>query len=246
MNNLVYAGYANPADGKAPHTHKGFEIICFSQYGEVECGGRIYSFSEGDAAVIPPLTAHNTRYAEGSLRAILEQALLPVRTIKAIKAKCSEGLFDAVRRASAYFNGNSPEKGVLLAAYGNLIAAFVSAYSGGKEYSPVVKVLMESIELNFGDQTYSLENAIRALPLNYDYIRKLFLKETGATPREYLEQKRMERARDIILSGATNRYSEFTVSQIAEACGFAEPLYFSKVFKKYYGVSPSRFGENRG
>ena len=178
MNNLVYAGYANPADGKAPHTHKGFEIICFSQYGEVECGGRIYSFSEGDAAVIPPLTAHNTRYAEGSLRAILEQALLPVRTIKAIKAKCR-----------------------------------------GKEYSPVVKALMESIELNFGDQTYSLENAIRALPLNYDYIRKLFLKETGATPREYLEQKRMERARDIILSGATNRYSEFTVSQIAEACG---------------------------
>ena len=166
--------------------------------------------------------------------------------IKAIKAKCSEGLFDAVRRASAYFNGNSPEKGVLLAAYGNLIAAFVSAYSGGKEYSPVVKALMESIELNFGDQTYSLENAIRALPLNYDYIRKLFLKETGATPREYLEQKRMERARDIILSGATNKYSEFTVSQIAEACGFAEPLYFSKVFKKYYGVSPSRFGENRG
>ena len=169
MNTLVYAGCANPADGKAPHTHNGYEIICFSQYGEVECGGRIYAFSEGDAAVIPPLTAHNTRYAEGSLRVILEQTLLPVRTIKAIKASCSEGLFDAVKRASAYFNGDFAEKGVLLAAYGNLIAAFVSAYSGGKEHSPVVKVLMENIDLNFGDQTFSLENAIRALPLNYDW-----------------------------------------------------------------------------
>ena len=176
---------------------------------------------------------------------ILEQTLLPVRTIKAIKASCSEGLFDAVKRASAYFNGDFAEKGVLLAAYGNLIAAFVSAYSGGKEHSPVVKVLMENIDLNFGDQTFSLENAIRALPLNYDYIRKMFLRETGATPREYLEKKRMERARDIILSGATNRYSEYTISQIAEACGFSEPLYFSKVFKKYYGVSPSRFSEEK-
>ena len=245
MNTLVYAGCANPADGKAPHTHNGYEIICFSQYGEVECGGRIYAFSEGDAAVIPPLTAHNTRYAEGSLRVILEQTLLPVRTIKAIKASCSEGLFDAVKRASAYFNGDFAEKGVLLAAYGNLIAAFVSAYSGGKEHSPVVKVLMENIDLNFGDQTFSLENAIRALPLNYDYIRKMFLRETGGAPREYLEKKRMERARDIILSGATNRYSEYTISQIAEACGFSEPLYFSKVFKKYYGVSPSRFSEEK-
>lgn len=246
MNNLTYAGNANPSDGKAPHSHNGYEIICFSQYGEVESGGRIYSFSEGDAAIIPPLTPHNTRYAEGSLRVILEQALLPVRTIKAIKAKNSEGLFDAVRRASTYFRSNFSEKGVILAAYGNLIAAFITAYSGGKEYSPVVNTLIECIDLNFGDPLFSLEGAIRNLPLNYDYIRKMFLKETGVTPREYMTRKRMERARDIILSGATNRYSQFTVSQIAETCGFTEPLYFSKVFKKYYGVSPSQFSGHNG
>ncbi len=246
MNNLVYAGNANPADGKSPHAHNGYEIICFSQYGEVECDGRIYAFSEGDAAIIPPRTPHNTRYAEGSLRVILEQALLPVRTVRAIRAKNSEGLFDAVRRASAYFKGNFAEKGVILAAYGNLIAAFVTAYSGGKEYSPVVAALMDSIDANFGDPLYSLENAIRALPLNYDYIRKMFLKETGVTPHEYLTRKRMERARDIILSGATNRYSQYTVSQIAEACGFTEPLYFSKVFKKYFGVAPSQFSGQDG
>ncbi|MDE7087024.1 MAG: AraC family transcriptional regulator, partial [Clostridia bacterium] len=31
------------------------------------------------------------------------------------------------------------------------------------------------------------------------------------------------------------------VSQVAEACGFAEPLYFSRVFKKHFGVAPNDF-----
>lgn len=244
MNDLVYAGTANPHDGKSPHTHNGYEIICFSQYGEVECGGRIFSFSEGDAAIIPPNTPHNTRYAEGSIRAILEGALLPVRSVRAVRAKNAEGLFDAVRRASAYFADNCPQRDMILAAYGGLIAAFITAYSGATEHSPAVSSVIESIEGGFGNPAFSLEDAMRALPLNYDYIRKVFLKEMGLTPHEYLTRKRMERARDIILSDAANRYSQYSVSQIAEACGFSEPLYFSKVFKKYFGVSPSRYMED--
>ncbi len=47
-----------------------------------------------------------------------------------------------------------------------------------------------------------------------------------------------------MLSGVTNRYSHYSVTQIAEACGFAEPLYFSRVFKKYYGVAPSYYLKN--
>jgi AraC-like DNA-binding protein len=39
----------------------------------------------------------------------------------------------------------------------------------------------------------------------------------------------------------SNRYSEYTVSQIAEACGYSDPLYFSRVFKKYFGVAPSEY-----
>ena len=76
-------------------------------------------------------------------------------------------------------------------------------------------------------------------------MRKLFKKETGVTPHEYLTRARMRRAKEIILSGVTNRYSEYTVTQIAEACGFAEPLYFSRVFKKYFGVSPSRYVDKK-
>ena len=101
--------------------------------------------------------------------------------------------------------------------------------------------LAAQIEKNACDALFSVEDCIRKLPLNYDYVRKLFKKETGVTPHEYLVNLRMERARAIISGGVTNRYSKYSVSQIAEACGFAEPLYFSRVFKKYFGVSPSEY-----
>ena len=93
------------------------------------------------------------------------------------------------------------------------------------------------------DSSFRLDDAIKTLPLNYDYVRKLFKSETGVTPREYLLNERMKLARELILSGVTNRYSEYTVSQIAEACGFSEPLYFSRVFKKFYGVPPTEYGD---
>ena len=40
---------------------------------------------------------------------------------------------------------------------------------------------------------------------------------------------------------AQNQYSNYSVSQIAEACGYPEPLYFTRVFTAYYGKPPSEF-----
>ena len=93
------------------------------------------------------------------------------------------------------------------------------------------------------DCSFCLDDAIKKMPLNSDYVRKLFKKETGLTPHAYLLKERMELASSLISGNITNRYSNYTVSQIAESCGFAEPLYFSRVFKKYFGTPPSEYSK---
>jgi AraC-like DNA-binding protein len=72
-------------------------------------------------------------------------------------------------------------------------------------------------------------------------VRKLFKKQVGLTPHDYLKTKRLEMAKSIMSSGASNQYSDYTVAQIAEMCGFSEPLYFSRVFKNYFGIPPTDF-----
>ncbi|MDE6075035.1 MAG: AraC family transcriptional regulator [Clostridia bacterium] len=224
----------------AAHAHGDFEVICFESNGRLEAGGQIFDCVQGDAVVLPPLMP---RYIHGgsAVRVVLDKALLPLKTAVRIPAVEARDLCDAATRALSYGSTDGRRRDGVLSAYGGLIAALITAYCAPDGFSPAVKAVIEDAEKHVSDPTYSLESFIRTLPLNYDYVRKLFKKEVGATPHEYLTRARMERAKSIILSGMTNRYSDYTVTQIAEACGFSEPLYFSRVFKKYFGVAPSLY-----
>ena len=64
---------------------------------------------------------------------------------------------------------------------------------------------------------------------------KVFRDAYGVSPKQYLTQLRMERARELILS---NRY---TVSQIAQMTGYGEIYHFSKAFKQENGVTPTEY-----
>ncbi|MDE7401405.1 MAG: helix-turn-helix transcriptional regulator [Clostridia bacterium] len=224
----------------AAHAHGDFEVLCFESDGRLDADGQAFDCVHGDAVVLPPLIPR--RLLSGSaVRVVLDKALLPLKSAIKLPADDARDLCDAATRALNYGAADGRRREGVLSAYGGLIAAMITAYTVPNGFSPAVKAVIEDAEKHVSDPTYSLESFIRTLPLNYDYVRKLFKKEVGATPHEYLTRARMERAKSIILSGMTNRYSDFTVTQIAEACGFSEPLYFSRVFKKYFGVAPSLY-----
>ena len=235
MNDIVFAGTPTEV---GEHRHKGWEIINCSSRGEINAGGRTLAFKRGDVIVIPRQTAHIN--GEGSC-VIMENTLIAPGGPCVLSGEGAEDIAWVCRRAWETFEGHSPKRQVLLDGFGALLRSLIAAYCGGNGYSPAVKNVLAEIDRGVSDALFSLENCIKGLPLNYDYVRKLFRREVGLTPLEYLTAKRMSLAREIMLSGVTNRYSNYTVSQIAEMCGFAEPLYFSRVFKKYYGVSPTEY-----
>ncbi|MGN1104740.1 MAG: helix-turn-helix transcriptional regulator, partial [Candidatus Coproplasma sp.] len=199
----------------------------------------------GEYVAIPPYSNYKILKPDSEdLIVCIEQPLLPSSLpVFIVTNTVSQGMRSAVNEAIIYFNKEylEPADGII-SALGQLIVAYVADDYPIKLH-PVVVMLKADMEKNFTDSTYSAETALRKIPLNYDYVRKLFKKETGITPREYLTHVRMNRAMVYIANGITNNYSNFTVSQIAEACGFAEPLYFSRVFKKYCGLSPMAYIE---
>lgn len=62
-----------------------------------------------------------------------------------------------------------------------------------------------------------------------------FCKRLGTPPMRYLNSLRMEKAKDLL------SMHEESISQAAAMVGFSDPLYFSRVFKKYTGSSPSAY-----
>ena len=69
---------------------------------------------------------------------------------------------------------------------------------------------------------------------DYHFIH-LFKEFTGFSPHAYLTRLRLDRAKDLMVSTTMN------ISEIAFAVGYANPLYFSRLFRSHTGLSPSQF-----
>lgn len=90
------------------------------------------------------------------------------------------------------------------------------------------------------DQTYmepfSAEDLSRHLNLSYQYICRAFRAGTGMSPTEYIQRRRINKARSLLISD-----QQRSIAEVARAVGFKCPFYFSRIFKKMEGVAPSVF-----
>ncbi len=70
------------------------------------------------------------------------------------------------------------------------------------------------------------------------YFRKIFLSRYGESPQKYILSRRLSHAKAIIDSGD---YS--TISEVSFSVGYNDPLYFSRAFKRRYGISPFHYAQ---
>lgn len=91
---------------------------------------------------------------------------------------------------------------------------------------------------NMSDAAFHIDRALAESGYCPDHIRRLFRAETGKTPREYLADLRIRAAKRLLL---LRRQSHESLDAVAEACGFSDASYFSRVFKARVGVPPSAY-----
>ena len=95
----------------------------------------------------------------------------------------------------------------------------------------------ECIEKNMGDSDFNVEMLSN---LHYMSRTSFFSKLkalTGYAPADYIRLIRLQHAAQLLKQG------EYTITEIADKVGFSDAKYFREVFKKYYGVSPSKYVE---
>jgi AraC-like DNA-binding protein/mannose-6-phosphate isomerase-like protein (cupin superfamily) len=90
------------------------------------------------------------------------------------------------------------------------------------------------LRANF-DKQVSLTDAAEDVGLTPTYLAHLVKKETGKTFLELLTERRLDRAKELML------HSSMPIARIAEMAGFSELAYFTRRVKQLTGVSPSRF-----
>lgn len=97
-----------------------------------------------------------------------------------------------------------------------------------------VEGMVDFIEKNYYKKI-SVEELAERFYLNKNYIRTIFVKELGLSPKQYIQKMRMERAAFLLTE--TNE----DVSLVAKSVGYDDALLFSKMFKRYHELSPTEY-----
>lgn len=100
---------------------------------------------------------------------------------------------------------------------------------------PALSAIRENL-----DRTLTLGELAQRVHLHPSYFSRLFRETLGRPPLQYHLELRMRRACALLLEGAGG------VADAAYACGYDDPLYFSKVFRRMWGVSPREYCRRQG
>ncbi|MBQ9805933.1 MAG: helix-turn-helix transcriptional regulator [Clostridia bacterium] len=94
---------------------------------------------------------------------------------------------------------------------------------------------LKYIEENYQRQTLNNQALANECRISEVYFRKLFTQEFGISPKQYIIELRVQRAKQMLCEGA------FGTAEISERCGFSSPYHFCRLFKQHTGMTPSEY-----
>lgn len=97
---------------------------------------------------------------------------------------------------------------------------------------------VEYLQRHIYDCDLKIDELHEMCGISHTYFRKIFIAKFGMSPKNYVLSKRIAYAKSIIDSGEFS-----TVKELALLVGYKDPLYFGKVFKQHYGISPGNINQ---
>jgi AraC-like DNA-binding protein len=139
-------------------------------------------------------------------------------------------IFHLVREEKPYFQFIA--SGMIIKLLGYIISFQTQQDFHGKHIQSVIEevrfMLRENVEKNVSFEEIASDHHV-----GYSYFRKMFKKYTGISPKQYLLQLKVMRARELLVN------SNMTIKEIGFELGFQSIYYFSRIFKEKTGMNPS-------
>ena len=243
------------------HRHKNMIEICFlekgTQYYRIEAEN--YTLKGGDVLITKPSLLHGTNgYPEekGNLYwiiieipgkndnilnlSVFESEHLIERLLN-IEKPCFRGTYYMKTILNQIFKEYEKKDDVLWKiTIINLVLEFLLKviYYGEKEYRIEISETIKSVCQYIHKQILNeirLEELADMSNLSLSRFKHRFKEETGIPPAEYIVKHKIEKSKELIAT--TNS----PIQDVAYDLGFSSPLYFSTVFRKYIGVSPTEY-----
>ena len=225
------------------HEHGYWEVMLnLTGQGRMDIGGEVYDFKPGDIFIIPPATPHEKKSEEG-----FEDICLFIDNFRNIGKPGVKRFQDDERNnarmimemAFEFWNrGENKNNMAVVNVIGDLLYQLLACfYNQGRKPDIRIETVLEQMHENISNADFSLKDAVTRCGYSPSYFRKLFKNAMGESPLSYFNHLRVSQAKSLIQQYGTSRM----IKDIAADCGFSDPLYFCRVFKKYEKISPDQY-----
>lgn len=115
------------------------------------------------------------------------------------------------------------------------ITARINGYGHKETKYLIIEKSEKYLENNIFDNELSIKRLAEESNVSEVYFRKLFKEKYNVSPIKYINEARIDKAKQLLIDEDNN------VSEIATMCGYSDVYSFSRAFKKIIGVSPKKF-----
>lgn len=236
MNFICCDTTSIPISSCPMHSHNSWEII-YNLSGTVTAtiNQKKYIIYPKNIIIIPPYTMHNNTSDMFFTDMFIKVKQLDFEGVTILTDR-DNTILSLMKITYAVFIEKELNYKQICDNIVNSISLLLQSYNSSVSKHDFVSKLKKEIHENFSNSDYKTTNFISANNLNADYVRKCFKSELNVTPLEYLTKLRLNRAKYLLV-----QETYMSIVDIAAECGFNDSFYFSKLFKKYYGISPLNY-----
>lgn len=242
MRNITYAnGVFSDTYRINLHTHPFYELVYVTRgTGYVRIGDATESFCPGTFTIVAPNIPH-TEYSEESFQNLnlsIEDPGFPVKNYIIMQDSKNHDVLQLLQQINYEFHLRRHNWQKIVDGLYEVLTYIILDFSQGTVQNPYVQQMINSIIDNIANANFTISDAMQCIPFHPNHIRRLFISETGVTPQQYLINKRIELATELLEGRSSNTLD---IKAIAERCGYEDRNYFSRIFKHNTGLSPRQW-----
>ena len=204
--------------------------------------GYTVSATDGDIMYFPKGVGYKLSAGEERLYAvnfeIVGEDAAPLSRILSFRVEQSERFAELFFRL--YSVWSSREEGYYhraVSIFHRIIAEMVREGTERKSDSGYkrLKPALELVNSSYTSPELTVRSVAEHISVSEVYLRRLFARYTSMSPVEYINERRIAYAKELLESGF------YGVCDVSSMCGYTDSKYFSTTFKRRTGVSPSEY-----
>ena len=216
-SNRRYYGLSFCLSGQITYTHNGKEYVSDPNHAIILPKGQSYTLYGDKSGDFPVIDFDCLDFLCDTM------VLIPVKNMEAVMRD-----FEQMKALSLFSKNRAKVFSFFYSIIDNLIC----------ENAPDPGVLTPAVE--FIENNYTLNELSNSMlaelcKISEVYFRKLFQKVYKTTPRQFIIDIRINKAKQLLSDGV------LSIGAVAEKCGFSNPYHFCRLFKQRTGVNPSEF-----